>query len=135
MRKVLHAALALALVAGLAGLAGCSKGIRYSPAEMAAFDATTQEHIKDKEVAIGMSQAAVRYSWGAPKAIKSSPGENREVWIYTSARVYVTRLTFVDGRLTESSSGLSLNNPIVKHPEVEAKEAKQSAGDAEKVKE
>ena len=27
-------------------------------------------------------------------------------------RVYVTRLTFVDGKLKDSSSGLSFNNPL-----------------------
>ncbi|MCK5088475.1 MAG: lipoprotein [Hyphomicrobiaceae bacterium] len=106
MKRFLLAAIILLLVAG------CSKGVRYSPGELSAFTPEVREHIKKKEVAIGMPMAAVRYAWGAPKAVKPIPEENKEIWVYSDARVYVTKLTFVDGKVVESSAGFSLNNPI-----------------------
>jgi len=106
MRKVLLASLAITLVAG------CSQAVRYSPAELEIFTPVVREHIKKKEVSLGMPQAAVRYSWGAPKAVKSVPEENTEIWVYSSKRVYVTKLTFVDGRLKGSSTAMSFNNPL-----------------------
>lgn len=106
MQKVLLAAIVLILVAG------CSQQIRYSPGELEVFEPKTREHIQKKEVSLGMSQAAVRYSWGAPIAVKTFPEENKEIWLYSSLRVYVTKLTFVDGKLVGSSSSLSINNPL-----------------------
>lgn len=106
MRKILLAAIALMLIAG------CSQQVRYSPGELEVFEPNIREHIKNKEVSLGMPQAAVRYSWGAPIAVKTHPEENKEVWIYSSLRVYVTKLTFVDGKLVGSSSSLSINNPL-----------------------
>jgi len=106
MRNVFLAALALMLVAG------CSKGIRYSPGELELFSPEVREHIIKKEVALGMPQAAVRYIWGAPKVVKVIPEENKEIWVYSDIRVYVTKLTFVDGKLTSSTSKMSLNNPL-----------------------
>jgi hypothetical protein len=106
MRKILLAALAILLVAG------CSQAVRYSPGELEVFSPEIREHIKKKEVSLGMSQAAVRYSWGAPKAVKVLPDEDKEIWVYSSLRVYVTKLTFLGGKLTGSSSRISFNNPL-----------------------
>lgn len=99
-------------IAALVFIAGCTPGIRISPAELNTFDPTVKEHIQKREVAIGMSQAAVRYSWGAPIKVDASPEEDREVWVYTKFRVYVYKLTFVNGRLSSASSGVSINRPI-----------------------
>ncbi|MFC1549627.1 hypothetical protein ACFL4R_02005, partial [Nitrospirota bacterium] len=79
-------------------MAGCSQTVRYSPGELESFSPNVREHIKKKEVSLGMSQTAVRYSWGAPKAVKVLPEEGREVWVYSSLRVYVTKLTFAGGK-------------------------------------
>ena len=72
LKKVLLAAFALVLAAG------CSQGVRYSPGELEVFALEVREHIRKKEVSLGMSQAAVRYSWGAPKAVKAIPEETKE---------------------------------------------------------
>jgi len=106
MKRVLLAVFALLLAAG------CSQGIRYSPGELEIFSPEVREHIKNKEVSLGMPQAAVRYAWGAPKAVKVIPEDNSEIWVYSDIRVYVRKLTFVNGRLKGSTSGFSLNNPL-----------------------
>ena len=114
MRKILLAAMIAMFVMG------CSKGINYSPGELELFTPDVREHIKNREISIGMSQIAVRYAWGAPKSVKSIPEENKEIWIYTNMRIHVTKLTFVDSRLASTTSGISVNNPI---PEMKSKEA------------
>jgi len=136
MRNILLAALALILVAG------CSQAVRYSPGELEAFPPQFREHIKKKEVSLGMSQSAVRYSWGAPKAVRVLPEENKEIWVYSSLRVYVTKLTFKDGKLTGSSSRISFNNPLTMSdkekgsvPEDDTAATHGSGGDAMKVEE
>ena len=107
MKKVL-----LLLAAALFIMAGCSQGVRYSPGELSAFTPEVREYIKDKKVSIGMSMSAVRYAWGAPKKVRTFPEEDKEIWVYSSFRVYLTELTFVGGKVVVSSSGLSINNPI-----------------------
>ena len=114
MRKILLAAMIAMFIMG------CSKGINYSPGELELFTPDVREHIKNNEISIGMSQIAVRYAWGAPKAVKSMPEENKEIWIYTNMRIHVTKLTFVDSRLASTTSGISINNPI---PEKKTKDA------------
>lgn len=106
MKKLILAAIALVLVAG------CSKAVRYSPGELEGFSPKVRAHIEKKEVSLGMSYAAVRYSWGAPKAVKVLESEDKEIWVYSSLRVYVTKLTFTGGKLTGSSSKISFNNPL-----------------------
>ncbi|MEJ2253677.1 MAG: hypothetical protein P8Y75_04795 [Nitrospirota bacterium] len=85
-------------------LAGCSKGVRYSPSEIDAFSPDVQEHIKKGEIALGMSPTAVRYAWGAPKDVKI-PGPDKqgrfvEIWIYGRFPGMETKLIFADGVLT-----------------------------------
>jgi len=106
MKRIILAAIMLLMAAG------CSQTVRYTPGEIEAFPPDVREHIKKKEVSLGMSQAAVRYSWGAPVAVKVVPEENKEIWVYSSVRVYVTKLTFTGGILTGSSSSISFNNPL-----------------------
>lgn len=106
MRKIILAAIALMLVAG------CSQTVRYTPMELANFPPKEREHIKERAVSLGMTQSAVRYSWGAPKAVKVLPDENKEIWVYSRFRVNVIKLTFIDGKLTSSSSRISFNNPL-----------------------
>jgi len=135
IKRILLAAFALLLAAG------CSQGIRYSPGELEVFSPEVREHIKNKEVSLGMTQTAVRYSWGAPKAVKVIPEESKEIWVYSDARVYVTKLTFVDGKVVASSAGFSLNNPIAKPDKERGQESEKSTsapqlGDgAEKIEE
>lgn len=92
--------------------AGCTPKVRYSPGELDVFTPEVREHIVKKEISLGMTQAAVRYSWGAPQAVKVIPEGDKEIWVYSSARVYVTKLTFAEGKLVGSTSGFSLNSPI-----------------------
>jgi hypothetical protein len=95
----------------LAMLVSCvSQKVKYSPSEISIFSTRVQEHIMKSEVALGMPIAAVRYSWGAPQAIKiltpDDEGNLREEWIYTKFRLYATRVIFTDGKVTGIISGM-----------------------------
>ena len=109
-RIILLAAAAIFIIA-------CTgESVRYSPYELQDFDPKVQERIKNAEVSIGMSPQAVRYSWGAPKAVRvkeSDEGLYTEEWIYTRARVIATKLIFQEGRLVGIVTGSTVNkNPI-----------------------
>jgi hypothetical protein len=94
----------------------CSgKAVLYSPYELQEFPPKIQQHIKNGEVSLGMSPQAVRYSWGAPKAVRvreSEDGSYVEEWIYTRLRVFATRLTFVEGKLAGIISGPAKSKPL-----------------------
>ncbi len=92
-----------------------SNDVRYSPFELQDFSAETQEHIKNQQVALGMSQQAVRYSWGAPNAVRIDEEKidsYTEEWLYTRMRVFVTKLIFTDGKLTGIISGAAKRRPL-----------------------
>jgi hypothetical protein len=107
MKKVLSSLPVLVVV--MIVLSCASWRPAYSPLEMEMFPPKVREHINNAEVAIGMSPVAVRYSWGAPKAVRVLPtdenGNLREEWIYTKLRLYSTKLTFLNGRLADIVSG------------------------------
>ncbi len=112
-------------ILALTFIAGCTPGIRISPAELDSFSSpTVRDHIQKQEVAIGMSQTAVRYAWGAPIRVDVNPEDNTEVWVYTKYRVYVYKLTFTDGKLGAISSGVSVNRPM---PEAQSGVAQSEA--------
>jgi len=85
-------------------LAACMSQVRYSPAELNQFSPKIQEHIKKSEIALGMSQAAVRLSWGAPSEVRvlepDDQGNYREEWIYPRFVLFAKKLIFTDGKLT-----------------------------------
>jgi hypothetical protein len=85
-------------------VSACVSGIRYSPEEIAVFSPEAQEHIKKGEIAPGMSQAAVRYAWGAPDEVvtlePAQDGGKREQWVYKDFGAR-TKLVFVGGKLTD----------------------------------
>jgi len=82
---------------------GCV-AVRYSPDEIKGFPPAIQENIKLGEVAPGMTQQQVRYSWGSPAEVNvlkpSDEGKYREEWVYTKIGLLKTRLIFIDGKLT-----------------------------------
>lgn len=86
---------------------GCAQAVRYSPYELKAFSPEVQEQIKRGEIALGMNQQQVRYSWGGPAAVKVLPlgedGKLREEWLYTNWGIgpYRTILTFTGAELTD----------------------------------
>lgn len=85
---------------------GCTPVVRYSPEEIKHFPPEIQERIKKNEVATGMTQLQVRYSWGPPESVNvlspSSDGKYREEWVYTrSMGLFKTQLIFTEGQLTE----------------------------------
>ncbi len=102
IRKLLLAAAAVLVISCVGG------GVRYSPYELQEFPQKTQEQIKNGEVALGMRQQAVRFSWGAPKEVRIKDeveGAYTEEWLYTRMRVFVTKLVFTDGKLSGIISG------------------------------
>ncbi|KKL97131.1 hypothetical protein LCGC14_1837560 [marine sediment metagenome] len=108
-RKLLLAAAALFIISC------ASERVRFSPYELQDFSPEIQEHIKKGEVALGMSQQAIRYSWGAPVAVRIDEKKvdaYTEEWIYTKMRVFVTRLIFTDGKLTGIISGTAKRKPL-----------------------
>lgn len=122
IKKLLLAAAALFIVS-------CSgQLVKYSPYELQAFSPETQEHIKNGEIALGMSPLAARYSWGAPKMVNVkedlSSGYTEE-WIYTRMRVFVTRLIFTEGKLTGIISGSTKRNPLSSHRNSDKSDEKQ----------
>ncbi len=109
IRKLLLAAAAV-LVMSCAG-----DSVRYSPYELQVFPPEVQEQIKNGEVALGMSQQAVRFSWGAPKVViikDDIQDAYTEEWVYTRLRVYVTKLVFSDGKLSGIISGAKRRRPL-----------------------
>lgn len=90
-------------------LAACSTPVRYTPGEIASFPEATQEHIRNSDVAIGMSMQAVRYAWGPPGAVSvetKEGGPYEEAWTYTTMRILFPRkLIFRDGKLVEVRTG------------------------------
>lgn len=98
-------------------LGGCLPEVRYSPTEITSFPSKTQDQIKSGEITLGMTPAAVRYTWGAPDEVRilanDSEGRAREDWIYSVAYIYNTRLVFVDGKLTGIIAGFSRDNQLL----------------------
>ena len=106
----------LVILLALASLViSCSqKTIRFSPYEIQEFEPEIQEHIRNGEIALGMSPQAVRYSWGAPNLIRvreTKDGTYKEEWIYTKLRIYATRLIFTEAKLTGIISGAAKRKP------------------------
>ena len=102
IRKLLLAAAAVLVISCV------GDGVRYSPYELQALPQDVQEQIKNGEVALGMSQQAVRFSWGAPKAVRIKDeveGAYTEEWLYTRMRVIRTTLVFTDGKLSGIVTG------------------------------
>jgi len=100
------------VVALALGALSCSAGVRYSPSEISHFPPEVQESIRKGEVVMGMTAIEVRYAWGAPASIRIAEaepdGRYRETWVYTKLRLFVTRLTFTDGKLTEMETGVEM---------------------------
>lgn len=101
MRFILYALASLLIIA-------CSSAVRYSPGEISGFSHETQEHIRNKEIVLGMTQLEVRYAWGAPGEVTvlkpDSKGRLREEWTYRNIGLFKTRLLFTEGKLTEITS-------------------------------
>ena len=109
IRKLLLAAAAVLVISCV------GDGVRYSPYELQVFPQDVQEQIKNGEVALGMSQQAVRFSWGAPKLIvikDEIKDAYTEEWVYTRWRVNVTKLVFSDGKLSGIISGVKRRRPL-----------------------
>lgn len=84
--------------------AACATPARYSPEEIQGYSPAVQEHIKNKEVSLGMTMTQVRYAWGGPDSIRvmePEDGKERVQWTYKKLIFSKTRLIFTDGRLTE----------------------------------
>ncbi len=84
---------------------GCTKSVRYSQDEIKDYPAAVQDHIRNSEVAMGMTRAQVRFSWGGPHAVKiltpAETGKERVEWVYEKLKLFKTRLIFTDDVLTE----------------------------------
>ena len=109
VKKILIVAAALFIVSCAGQI------VRYSPYELQDFRPEIQEHIKNSEVALGMSPQAVRYSWGGPRLVHVRDDVESgytEEWIYTRFRIFVTRLIFTEGKLTGIISGSNKRNPL-----------------------
>ncbi len=95
----------ISVVVSLISLSACAKSIRYSHDEIKDFTPTMQNHIKNSEIAVGMTKLQVRYSWGGPDdVIVLAPGEQgkeRVQWIYKKLHFFKTSLIFTDDKLTE----------------------------------
>ena len=96
------------LVAGavmMISLSACAKSIRYSHDEIKDFQPSIQEHIKNSEIAVGMTKLQVRYSWGGPDNVivlqPSEHGKERIEWVYEKLHFFKSRLIFTDDKLTE----------------------------------
>jgi regulatory protein len=102
---------ALLLVVLAAALFSCVSYVRYSPSEIESLPPGVQENIKKGEIVTGMSPLHVRYAWGPPNYVMiaepDSSGRYKETWVYTKARIFVTKLTFTDGKLTAIVTGVA----------------------------
>ncbi|MEJ2682816.1 MAG: hypothetical protein P8Z71_00280 [Candidatus Sulfobium sp.] len=88
--------------------AGCAAPARYSAEEIQNYSPGVQEHIKNKEVSLGMTMTQVRYAWGGPDSIRvmePEDGKQRIQWTYKKWIFSKTRLIFMDDKLTEIISG------------------------------
>lgn len=110
MRRLSATILLITLCLPLGACTTMMMGMRYSPQELTQFAPDVQEHIKNSEVAVGMSPTAVRYAWGAPNEVTTlapdAQGRLREEWIYVQYGIYRHRLIFNDGKLASISSGM-----------------------------
>lgn len=92
------------LLAVLVLAAGCASPARYSAEEIQGYPPAIQEHIKNKEVSLGMTMTQVRYAWGGPDSIRVMEPENgkeRTQWTYKKILFAKTRLIFTGDKLTE----------------------------------
>ncbi|MEJ2696829.1 MAG: hypothetical protein P8013_09285 [Candidatus Sulfobium sp.] len=104
MKNMLLSFLLLAVVLA----AGCATPARYTAEEIQKYPPAVQEHIKSKEVSLGMTMTQVRYAWGGPDSIRvmePEDGKERTQWTYKKMFFSKTRLIFTDGKLTEIVSG------------------------------
>lgn len=102
---------ALLMVIMAAALLSCTSYVRYSPYEIESFSPELQKNIRDGEIVMGMSPLHVRYAWGPPNYVMIAEpdmsGGYKETWIYSKARIFVTKLTFTDGKLTAIVTGVT----------------------------
>ena len=80
--------------------------------ELDQFSTPHQEYIKNKQVALGMTQQAIRFSWGSPSSVQIKEDTNgvmNEEWVYKSFGSSVTTLIFTDSILTGIVSGAGRN--------------------------
>ncbi len=108
MKKCLLYGVLLMLVVSF--FSACAKSVRYSPEEIKDYPPAVQEHIKQGEVALGMTVNQVRYAWGSPTTINVLPpaedGKPREEWIYSSMGILMKRrLLFIDSKLEDIFPG------------------------------
>jgi hypothetical protein len=92
------------LVVTIVLAAGCAGPARYSAGEIQNYPPAVQEHIRNKEVSLGMTMTQVRYAWGAPDSIRvmePEGGKERIQWTYKKMIFSKTRLIFTDGKLTD----------------------------------
>jgi hypothetical protein len=91
-------------------LTACTTSVRYSPSEIERFTPEIKEKIKKGEVDFGMSPLMVRYALGPPQAVRfpgvDEKGRFLEIWMYTTLRVYVKKITFADNKVTEIYTGM-----------------------------
>lgn len=96
------------LVIMLLSVTACAAGIRYTVAEIKGFSPEVQEHIRGAEITMGMSRAAVRYSWGAPSEVNAlepdSKGKDREEWVYKRLFSKIT-VHFSGGEVSQIITG------------------------------
>lgn len=88
--------------------AGCAAPARYTVEEISSYPPAVREHIKNKEVSLGMTMTQVRYAWGGPDSIRimePEDGKKRVQWTYKKMFFAKTRLIFTDDKLTDIVSG------------------------------
>lgn len=88
--------------------AGCAAPSRYTPEEIQNYPQAIQEHIKEKEVSLGMTMTQVRYAWGGPDSVRvmePQDGKKRTQWTYKKFLFSKVRLIFTEGKLTDIISG------------------------------
>lgn len=84
--------------------AACATPARYTAEEIQNYPPSVQEHIRHKEVGLGMTMTQVRYAWGGPDSIRvmePDNGKQRIQWTYKKLIFSKTRLIFTDGKLTD----------------------------------
>jgi hypothetical protein len=86
-------------------IVSCASHIRFTVEEIRDYPPMIQEKIKNGEVSTGMTYLQVRYAWGAPHVVDVLPpnqeGKETIAWTYKKFHFFKTKLTFVDGKLTE----------------------------------
>ncbi len=95
----------VSLLVSLISMVGCTQSVRYSDDEIKDFPQHIQDHIRKKQVAVGMTRIQVRYAWGGPNAVHvlrpSDDGKERVEWVYEKMQFFKTRIIFIDNKLTE----------------------------------